>query len=136
MELKESHLVQTAEFTVAEGIDHEPAFNWWVKHVLKMRDRIIASIKKQQTRYLKKSHKFGIELSKTVKQVYAVDNKNGNILWADEIYNEMENVKVAFEVLPDGKSVPICYQFVQCRMVCSIKIEDFRQRPGLWQEVI
>ena len=34
-ELKESHLVQTAEFTVAQGIDHEPASNWWVKHVLK-----------------------------------------------------------------------------------------------------
>ena len=33
--LKESHPVQTAEFAVAQGIDHEPAFDWWVKHVLK-----------------------------------------------------------------------------------------------------
>ena len=54
--------MQTAEFAVAQGIDHEPAFNWWVKHVLKKRDRIIASIRKWQTRYLKKNHKFGIEL--------------------------------------------------------------------------
>ena len=33
--IKEYHLVQTAEFAVAQGIDHEPDFNWWVKHVLK-----------------------------------------------------------------------------------------------------
>ena len=65
-ELKESHPVQTAEFAVAQGIDHKQAFNWWVKHVLKKRDRIIASIRKWQTRYLKRSHKFGIELPTTV----------------------------------------------------------------------
>ena len=40
-----SHPVQTAEFAVAQGTEHEPAFNWWVKHVLKKRDRIIASIR-------------------------------------------------------------------------------------------
>ena len=41
--------------------------------MLKKRDRIIASIRKWQTRYLKKSHKFGIELPKTVDQVLALD---------------------------------------------------------------
>ena len=34
-ELKESHPVQTAEFAVGQGIDHEPTFNWQAKHVLK-----------------------------------------------------------------------------------------------------
>ena len=48
--LKESHPMQTAEFAVALGINHEPAFNWWVEHVLKKRDKIIASIRKWQTR--------------------------------------------------------------------------------------
>ena len=80
--------MQTAEFAVAQGIDHEPAFNWWVKHVLKKRDRIIASVRKQQTRYLKKSHKFGIELPKTVEQALALDAKNGNTLWVDAISKE------------------------------------------------
>ena len=44
---------QNAEFAVVQGIDHKPAF------VLKKRDRIVASMRKWQTRYLKKSHKFG-----------------------------------------------------------------------------
>ena len=83
--VKESHPVQRAEFTVAQGTNHEPAFNWWIKHVLNKRDRTIASIRKWQTRYLKRSQKFGIELPKTVEEPLALDAKNINTLWADAI---------------------------------------------------
>jgi hypothetical protein len=34
-DLKESHPIETAEYAVTKGIDLEPAFNWWVPHVLK-----------------------------------------------------------------------------------------------------
>ncbi len=40
-DLKDSHPLETAEYAVTQSIDHEPAFNWWVPHVLKKRDRII-----------------------------------------------------------------------------------------------
>ena len=52
-------------------------------------------------KYLKKSHKFGIDLPKTVEEAYALDVKNGNTLEVDATCKEMENVKVAFKVLPD-----------------------------------
>ena len=78
--LKKSHLVRTAEFIIAQEIVYKPAFNWWVKYVLKKRDRIITSIRKWQTKDLKKSHKIGIELPMTVKQVHYVNAKNGNTL--------------------------------------------------------
>ena len=131
IQVKKSLPVQTAEFTDMQGNDYEPAFNWWVKHVLKKRDKTIASIWKQQTIYLKKSHKFGIELPKTMKQAYFQDANNGNNLWADEISKEMENVSMAFEVLLDGKSVPIGHQFMQYHMLFDIKMEDFRQKARL-----
>ena len=79
-ELKESHLVKTAEFAVAQGIDHEPPYNWLVKHELKKKDRTIASVRKWQRRYLKRSHKFGIEHPKTVEEALTLDAKNGNTL--------------------------------------------------------
>ena len=88
--MKESHPVQTAEFVIAQGIDHKPALNWWVKHVLKKRNRIVAIISKQQTRYLKRSHKFGIELPKTVEQALTFDAKNGNTLWENAIQRNGE----------------------------------------------
>ena len=105
--LKESHLVQTARFAVLQGIYHKPAFNYKVKLVLNKRDRIITNIRKYKIRYLKRSHKLVIELLKTVEQAYALNSNNGNTLWADTLYKEMDNVRVAFEVLPDGKSGPI-----------------------------
>ena len=80
---------------------------------------------------LKRSHKFGIELPKIEEEAVALDVKNGNTLWADAISKEMENVRVAFKVLPDGKPVPIGHQFVQCHIVFNVKMEDFRYKVGL-----
>ena len=122
--------MQTTEFTIAQEIEHEPAFNCWVKHVLNKRDRIIASIRKWQTRYLKKNHMFDIELPK-VEEAYALDAKNDNILWANAIFKKVEVVRVAFKVLSDGTSVPIGHQFVQCHMEFNIKMDDFRQKARL-----
>lgn len=130
-DLKESHPVQVAEYAVAQGIDHEPAFNWWVSHVLKKRDRIISLVKQRNARYLKRTHKFGIELPKTVKEALAIDNKNGNTYWQDAIAKEMKNVRVAFEILGDGTKVPVGHQRINCHMVFDIKMEDFRRKARL-----
>ena len=124
--LKESHPVQTAEFAVAAGIDDQPAFNWWVKAVLRRRDRIIAQVKSRQTRYLKKRFKFGIEVPKTIKEAYAIDKKNGNTKWADSIAKELRNVKVAFKILDQDDRVPIGYQQIRMHWIFDIKMEDFR----------
>ena len=113
IKLKESHPVQTAEFSAAQGINHEPTFKWWDEHVLKKKDGIIASIRNQQTRYLKNIHKFGIELPKIVEQALTLDAKNENTLWAGAISKVLENVRVAFEILPNGKKVPIGHQLVR-----------------------
>ena len=53
--VKESYLVQTDEFAIKQVIDHECAFNSWDKHMLKKWDRIVASVRKRQVRYLKKA---------------------------------------------------------------------------------
>ena len=90
--LKESHPIQTAEFAVAQGIDAEPAFNWWVPHTLKKRAAIIKLARSRNARYLKKTHKFGIELPKSVVHALELDRQNGNTLWADAIAKEMKDV--------------------------------------------
>ena len=47
-DFKECYPVQTAEYAVAQGIDHEPAFNWWARHTLKKRDHIISLVEEQK----------------------------------------------------------------------------------------
>ena len=123
--------MQTAEYAVAQGIDHEPAFNWWVNAVPKKQHRIISFVKKRSARYLKKTHKFGVELPKSVAEAYALDKKNGNTLWADSIAKEMKDVRPAFKIMEDGKQVPIGYQRVNCHMIFDVKMEDFRRKARL-----
>ncbi len=125
-DLKDSHPLETAEYAMTQGIDHKPAFNWWVPHVLKKCDRIISLVCKRTTRYLKRTHKFGIEVPKTIKEALDLDRKNGNTLWADAIAKEMKEVCIAFNILLDGHSVPIGYQKIPCHMIFDVKMEDFR----------
>jgi hypothetical protein len=130
-DLKESHPLETSEYAVTQGIDHEPAFNWWAPHVLKKRDWIISLVCKRTTRYLKRTHKFGIEVPKTVKEALDLDRKNGNTLWADAIAKHVKEVCIAFNILPDGHSVPIGYQKIPFHMIFDVKMEDFRQKARL-----
>ena len=41
---KESHPALTVEYAISHEIAHEHASNWWMYHVLKKRDRIIALV--------------------------------------------------------------------------------------------
>ncbi len=72
-DVKESHPQQMAEYAVAMGVDHEPSFNWWVPHMLRKRDSIVALVKKCSDRYLKGMHKFGIECPKTIEDKLELD---------------------------------------------------------------
>ena len=127
-DLKESYPIEVAKYAKILGIVHEPAFNWWVPHILKKRDHIISLVKKQSPRFFKRTHKFGIEVPKTVKESRELNKKNGNTLWADGIAKEMKDICVAFKILPDWQSAPISYQKIPCHMIFDVKMEDFCQK--------
>ena len=130
-DLKESYPLQVAEYAVMQGIEDEPAFNWWVTFVLKKRERIIKAVKRREAKYLKRSFKFGIEVPRTVREAYELDRKNGNTLWADAIKKEMEMVRTAFRIADDGEVIPIGSQRIRCHMIFDIKREDFRRKARL-----
>ena len=48
--------------------------------------------------------------------------ENGNTFWTDAIAEKMENVKVAFKIVPDGTKAPIDHKFVQDHMMFNIKM--------------
>ncbi len=83
---------------MAQGIAHKPAFNWWESHVLKKRDWIISLVCKWTTRYLKWTHKFGIDMPKTVKEALDLDYKNGNTLWANAIAKGMKEFCITLNI--------------------------------------
>ena len=127
-DLKQSYPLGAAEYAVTEGIEHEPAFAWWVQPTLKKRKKIIATVNK---RYERRHEKFGIEIPKSVAHAYELDRKNGNTLWRDAIAKEMKNVRVAFETLSDDEDVPVGHQFIEMHMIFDVKSEDFRRKARL-----
>ena len=127
-DLKESYPVEVAEYAVAHNIDEEPAYAWWVRHVLKKRDRIISAVNK---RYHKRSHKFGFEVPKTVKRALEIDKENGNNFWRDAIAKEMQAVRVAFKILDGDQSAPPTYQYMECHMIFDIKLDGFKRKARL-----
>ena len=126
--MKESYPVEVAEHAEAVGISDEPGFSWWTAHVLKKRQRIIAAVNK---RYHKLTHKFGINVPKTVEKALALDKENGNDQWWKTIQKEMSPVKVAFKILDEDERPPLGSQYMKCHMVFSIKMEDFSRRACL-----
>ena len=91
-DIKESNPIEVSEYAHSRGIMDEPAFAWWVPFTLKKRDRIIASV---NSKYKKKTHKYGIEIPNSVQHAYELDKKNGNDFWRKAIQKEMGNVLVA-----------------------------------------
>jgi hypothetical protein len=64
-DLKESHLLQVAEYALTNKILEGPTFAWWAWHGLHKRDRIIYKVK---SRYWAWMHKYSILLPKSVKR--------------------------------------------------------------------
>ena len=84
---------------MAQEIYHKLEFNWWVKAVFKKRFRIISLVKKINSLYLKKTHKFGIEVPNSVVQAYVLDKRNLNAFWEDANSKEIKEVSSAFKKL-------------------------------------
>jgi hypothetical protein len=65
-------------------------------------------IKAVRTRYLKRTHKFGLRLPKTVEEAYEIDRETGTDFWHKAIIKEMKNNAIAFNFVNDN-AIPIGY---------------------------
>ena len=127
VDIKDSYPVQLAEYAVANKINHEPAFKWWVEKTLKRKKRMINKVK---SKYWRNTHKFGIEIPKSVNEAYRIDRETGTAHWTKAIEKEMKNVRVAFEKVDGvnesqmrtGKIKP-GYSFCSTHMIFDIKMD-------------
>jgi hypothetical protein len=130
-EIKASNPIELAEYAVANGIAEEPAMAWWVKDVLKKRNRIISKVK---SRYWKVTHKFGYELPHSVVEALAIDGRTGTDFWRRAIEKEMKAVGIAFEqwlegTLEEARSGKklVGFQEIRCHMIFDIKMDFTRK---------
>jgi hypothetical protein len=134
VDLKDSNPVELAEYAVANKLQEEPAFKWWISSVLRKRNRIISKIK---SRYWSTTHKFGIRIPKSVQEAFRIDEETGTTYWMDAIRKEMEKVKVAFafceswtpQQVRDGtaRSDFVGFQEIDCHIVFDVKMDLTRK---------
>ena len=76
--VKEASLIALADYAVANKIDGEPDFAWWVHYVFKKRDRIIANNK---TKYWRTTYTYGVTLPKTSAEALELDKQPDHTFW-------------------------------------------------------
>jgi len=127
--VKNAYPVQLAEYAHQKQISKEPAFIWWVPHVIKKRERIIS---KTKSKYWNRTHKFGVRIPHSVKEALDLDKNNGDTLWHDAICKEMKIVRVAFEEYDGNVSELVSYKKLDMYMIFDIKMgENFRRKARL-----
>jgi hypothetical protein len=119
-------LIEVAEYAVANKIVEQPAFAWWAKQALKKR---ACHIKKAKSRYWKRTHKFGVELPKSVAEAYAIDCCNGSKLWTNAVAKETLNVRPGFKFVDDNV-IPAFWKPVGVHMIFDVKM-DLTQKARL-----
>ena len=128
------------EYEVANNINYYPVFNWWVKDELWTQDRNISSMERRgvyavamgqvgsNNKYWRTTHKFGIEVLKTVENAPEIDCLKGTEFWEKYIRKKMKNVRIAFKnlngVTPDhmktGK-IKRGYKYLSTHMMFILK---------------
>jgi hypothetical protein len=131
-DLKASNPIEVAEYAVANRIAEEPAFKWWVSHVIKKRNRIISKVK---SKYWRTTHKFGIRLPHSVEEALEIDKQTKTEFWRKALNKEMSKVKVAWERRDDvsptdvrqGKvNGMIGFQEIGCHIIFDVKMDFTR----------
>ena len=122
--LKNSIPDLVAEYAKNSKLVKEPAFQWWVPHVLRKKSRIISKV---LARFHKSNRKFGIAIPRNYDEAILFDTANGNHFWRNAIEKEMANVKVAFKFLNEGAPPPPGYTPIKCFIIFDVKMDLTRK---------
>ena len=123
-DMKDSYPLETAEYSIMIKISTEPAFAWWVPHVLRKRSGIINKVK---SKYWKQTHKYGIRLPHLVEEALRIDEETGTDYRRKVIEKEVKNVMPTFEFCNDDK-MPMGFAKIRCHMVFDVKIGDLTRK--------
>jgi hypothetical protein len=118
VEIKNCFPVQLAEYAIQHQLQDNSAFNWWVKHTLHKKQRIIAHV---HSRYSRRTHKFGIQVPNSPEEALLIDRMTNTTFWYDAMQKECKNVKVALNFLDPGAKPPIAHKWIKCHMIFDVK---------------
>ena len=121
--LKDNYPVETADYAMANQIQDESAFIWWVPYTLRKRDVILSSVK---ARVRQTNIKYGIKVPRTLKEAIMFDKENNNTFWHDAVDKEMNGILPGFD-FPDSNKPPPGYSKSSGHLVFDVKMDFTRK---------
>jgi hypothetical protein len=116
---------------VANRIQEQSAFKWWVSDTLRTRNRIIENVK---SRYWKTSHKYGVRLPHSVQEALPINKETGTDFWWQAIQKDLKKAMVAFEYnkgipeqLRQDKTVYVGFHEIACPVIFGGKVDLTRK---------
>ena len=76
------------------------------------------------------THKYGVEIPRTIKEAMNIDAKNGDTQWHDAIEKEMGNLKVAFDILENDEHLPPGWTKASGHLVFDVRMT--LERKARW----
>src|SRR5699024_2041559 len=78
----------------------------------------------------KVTHKYGIEIPRSVKHAHEIDKANGDNHWAQALRKEMTNNGIALEILNDQQRPPVGWTKVTSHLIFDVKMS--LERKARW----
>ena len=72
---------------------------------------------------IRKTHKYGIQVTRSMKEAYELDKETGTDYWHQAILKEMKNNAAAFKFLDPDESIPVGSTWIPCHMVFDVKMD-------------
>jgi Reverse transcriptase (RNA-dependent DNA polymerase) len=89
-------------------------------------------VSKVKSKYWMATHKFSIELPKSVEHAYRIDRKMQTTFWHDAIEKEMKRIREAMQEfngdIIEARKRLIGYQQINCHMVFDVKMEGLARK--------
>ena len=86
---------------------------------MRKRDVILSGIK---SRIRKTTHKYGIEIPTIIDHGHRIDKENGKKFWIDANATAIQNIGVAFKVLPEGYIPSVGWPRVTRHLIWNVKM--------------
>ena len=96
----------------------------WVPYTIKKRNVIIPAIKSCLDFA---THKYGVEIPSSIEHAIFLDSINWNRLWQESLEKDMQNLSVAFEILPNGVPVPFYWENSSKHVIWDVKMDFTRK---------
>ena len=118
-DINKSYPIELSYYANIIKIDDEPMYAWWVPYVQKNIEVIRSKVK---SKYWQRTHKYVLQLPKSVNDSYELDKEDKKNLWRGGTEEDMEKIKDTVAESTTSPKNLVRYQEIDLHIIVYIKL--------------